>query len=512
MGSKRMGAVAVCHYGNASVLLLLAVYTFLIPGVIILGNLFDPAVRGDGIPACAFRWHRALSPRYERWARRRVACGSAERLDPGDNKSTEWPPFGSVLYLWATESLQEAWERDNRLSPRAPRDYTRGAIEAAAALVTDPKHAAWVKNLWGEDYLQRQNFFHRMLLIGALGSQLKLLGNSADNTLLWEQVESLSKELDESPRGLLDDYPGECYPGDVVGGIASIQRAGLVLGIDTSVFVERAIRGFRVRTSSTADAIELPPYSADHRDGCVIEPARGSTSSFLLAFAPELWEENARKWYADYEGRFWQKNWVAAGFREFPKEQAGRDWYVDVDSGPVVAGLGVSASAFGLAAARANGRFDHAFPLAAEMIAFCWPLLDGTLVVPRVLSDSVDAPYLGEAAILFCLTRRTVGGLPEIRGGSLPGCVYMMLAGYFGAGLVLAPIAVLEFRSWGRKVREQSVPFLRLQVAIWAMLVGGGAVVGFVWNMGIGVIALLCARLLPRWRKEPPLTPGETPR
>ena len=46
---------------------------------------------------------------------------------------------------------------------------------------------------------------------------------------------------------------------------------------------------------------------------------------------------------------------------------------MDVDSGPV-------------GAARANGRFDHAYPLSAEMLFACWPLPDGTLLFPRILS------------------------------------------------------------------------------------------------------------------------------
>ena len=93
------------------------------------------------------------------------------------------------------------------------------------------------------------------------------------------------------------------------------------------------------------------------------------------------------------------------GFREFSRATQKSDWYIDVDSGPVIAGFGVSAGAFGAGAARANGRFDHAYPLSAEIIVMSWPLPDGTLFGAQQLSNMAHAPFLGEAALLFTLTR-----------------------------------------------------------------------------------------------------------
>jgi len=50
---------------------------------------------------------------------------------------------------------------------------------------------------------------------------------------------------------------------------------------------------------------------------------------------------------------------------------------MDVDAGPVIDGYGISASAFGIGAARKNGRFDRAFPLTAEMVAIIGELPNG---------------------------------------------------------------------------------------------------------------------------------------
>jgi len=484
----------VIRYGNAAVIVLLAIYFLLIPGAINVHDLRDPGLHGDGIARCAFRWHRSLSRRYERWARARLASPDVVEHDISNISGTEWPLFGSVFYLWATESLQEAWEKDKTLASEAPKDYARGAIDAAVALATDPNHAGWVKKHWGEDYLRRENLFYRALLIAAMTVHHNLVGGDKYMPLLRHQVENLSKELDESPHGLLDDYPGQCYLMDIAGAIAIIQRADAVLGTDHSAFVERSIRGF---AGALADSTGLPVYSADSKTGEPVDCSRGCGDSFILTFAPELWHETAKKWYANYEKHFWERRRLIAGFREFPKDATDRDWYMDVDSGPVIAGYGVAASAFGVGAARANGRFDQAYPLSAEMLVASYPLLDGTLLGPRILSNAAHAPYLGESAILFALTREPVGDAAPINGGSIPGCVYVGLLGYFLLGILVITVQVRTLSRWRRTASQTAIPAPRIQLALWILLVVSGVTITVLVNPFIGLIVLLCGQFLP---------------
>jgi hypothetical protein len=402
---------ALCAYGNALIVTALAAYLFIAPAGILIHDLRDPALRNGDVPRFAFSWHRALSPKYETWARERVASGNAN-LDLHDISGTEWPVFSAVFYLWATEALQQAWEEDPTLAPTMPREHARGAIQAAAALVADPNHAAWVKKHWGDDYLQRENLFYRMLLISGLSSYQKLLGDDAYQELLGAQVASLSQELDDSPFGLLEDYPGQCYPIDILPAIAAIRRADAVLGSDHSDFVARALRAFE---GDRLDAHSgLPAYIADVKTGQGIGSARGVGISFMLTWALELWPQTAAQWYARYEEHFWQKGWLVAGLRELPRGRPSAAWFVDVDAGPVMAGYGTAASAFGIGATRTHGRFDHAYPLSAQALVASWPLPDGTLLGARMLSNLSDAPYVGEAALLFTLTRRPFAANPGL--------------------------------------------------------------------------------------------------
>ncbi len=210
-----------------------------------------------------------------------------------------------MFYLWSVENLQNAWDAGDHTAGMEPKVYARDTIIAASELVIDPKHASWVKQHWGTNYLHHENVFYRMLVMGALTSRANLLHDGAHLDLLRDQVESFSQELDSSKTGLLDDYPGQCYPGDVMAAIMCIKRADAVLGTDHSGFVERAVHGFIGRDTKTR--FHLPPYSANADTGVPSSDARGCGNSYMALTAPELWPAQAKIWFALYDASFWQK-------------------------------------------------------------------------------------------------------------------------------------------------------------------------------------------------------------
>jgi hypothetical protein len=488
------GKFTWCVYVNTVLLLALSTYFFFYPAIVILHEMNDPGLKQGSVPQFTFGWHESLSSDYGVWARERVASGKAAGLSINNISGTEWPVFGTVFYLWSTESLQQAWEQDPSLYPTAPREYAHDAIEASAALVADPSHAGWVRQHWGDEYLTRENLFYRMLLINGLTSYQKLTGNDQYETLLRDQVESLSQELDESPYGLLDDYPGQCYPVDILPAIAAIQRADEVLGTDHSEFVQRAVRAFQgvVLVEETG----LPAYIADSRTGVGYGPARGAGISFMLIGAPELWPATSEEWYASYENYFWQQTWATAGFREFSRERSYGTWAGDVDSGPILAGYGTAASAFGIGSARAFGRYDHSYPLSVEALSASWPLPDGTRLGPRMLSNLSDAPYIGEASLLFALTRQQItdSGVPT--NGSIPASAYFGVAFYLILGIFFSRRALHRLDLW-QKETDGSIPHPKLQIILWGIFLTVGLVSFLFFDRVIGLACLLLAQTLP---------------
>jgi hypothetical protein len=373
------------------------------------------------------------------WSREWLATGGGQHLSLNDISGTEWPLFGCCFYLWATETLHDEYARAGRKDPLA---YSRGAVDAAVALVLDPRSAAWVRTHWGDDrYLTHQDVFYRMLVMSAIISHHRLTGETTHLPFLREQVEGLAAELDASRSGLLDDYPAQCYPTDVVAAIAAIRKADAVLQTDHSAFVERALRGF---TGKNETRLGLPPYAAEAVSGVPYDDSRGCGNAYVCLRAPLVWPAQASTWYARYVEHFWQDDWLAAGFREFPRGDP-RRLYFDVDAGPVIHGLGFAASAFGLGASRTHGDFERVYPLTAMALAFSVPLADGTLLVPRLLSNGAEAPLLGETGLLYSLTRVPFeqATINPARTWNLPLAVWVILFVEFVFG------GLLMWKGWG---------------------------------------------------------------
>jgi hypothetical protein len=425
-------------------LLAAAAWLFLVPAVLTIQRLADPALRHPGCaPAFAWPLHRRLSRELPVWADTRVASGIAAHLVRDNVPETEWPIFTCVFYLTATEALQREWERDHPAgAPDAPAVYGREAIRAAAALVADPVHHTWVREHWGADYLHTENVFFRSLLIAAFTRYEALTRDTRYHDLLVDQARTLADDLDRSAYGVLEDYPAQCYPVDVLAAIGWIRDSDRVTGLDHAAFAARAIRGFEGRLADGG----LPIYRVNRHTLAIEDPTRGTGNAWIMAFAPALWPEPAERWMARFEERFWQARFGARGFREYPREITGRDWGYDIDAGPIFGGFSPAANAFAIAGTRAAGRFDLAWPLAAQSIAAGWPLPGGRFGLAARLSDSKHAPLLGEAALLAHFTTQPAAGAKVRAGSGAPPPV--VFAGICLEVLAFALLAWRAVRGW----------------------------------------------------------------
>jgi hypothetical protein len=93
---------------------------------------------------------------------------------------------------------------------------------------------------------------------------------------------------------------------------------------------------------------ELPTYAWFFEEATEV---RGSANWWPMHHAPFLWTEQSRQRFAAHTREFWRQDRSLAGYRQFV-HGAKDDYYHDVESGPVVLGLGTSATAFGIGAAR----------------------------------------------------------------------------------------------------------------------------------------------------------------
>jgi hypothetical protein len=425
-------------------LVVAATYWFGVPGVLAVRHLRDPASQRGGLSAGALQLHRSVSERFAPWARARVASGDAAHIPLHDVPQNEWPIFSAVFFLSATESL-----RDQGVDVA----YAGPSVQAARDLIMDPVHHTWVRTHWGDDYLHDHNVFFRSLLIAGLTSYESLTHDGGDLAFLRDQVETLAADLDASPHGVLEDYPGETYPIDVMAAVAYIQRADRLLGTDHGAFVARARRAF---VAPYDDDLGLVRFRVDlHGDDAPApnQPGRGIGSSWVGIYAAELWPDDAARWHQTHTDHFWQDAGWAEGFREFRRGGPEGEWTFEIDAGPVVGGFGTSASAFGIAAARRNGRLDQAHTLTAQMFATSWPALDGSLRIPGMVSHPA-APLLGESALAYFLTLRPAAGAPVVTGGRITPLVWGALLFYFGVFALGLWLAYRVVRGSPRRIRQ----------------------------------------------------------
>jgi hypothetical protein len=405
----------------------------------------DRGVGGNGIPAAAWALHRSLAPRMEKWATARVASGKATQLTTAEISGTEWPVFGSAFYLMALESLQAEWEKD-RAPGNEPRLMCRNSIEAVTQLVADPNHANWVKQHWGDQYLKHHNLFYRMLLISSFAAHERLLKTGKYVPFLRDQVETLSAELDSASSGLLNDYPGQCYHVDIAFAIRAIRNADSVLGTDHSAFVHRELRAFPPGV--------LPPYFADQatgKRGPQFEDVALRHFSSMLPSCGRNTQRVGKHCTIGISGR------VAGGpqgYREFSRQFTAANGvgesYFDVDAGPVIAGFGTAASAFGIGSTRANGDSARARVLTLQALAVGWPVPSGGFFIPRLVSDEEHAPLLGECALLYALTQPTLRPLHNEIPIGVSGMVWMIMGLQICLGGLFASCAVRWWRRAGR--------------------------------------------------------------
>jgi hypothetical protein len=292
-----------------------------------------------------------------------------------------------------------------------------------------------------------------MLLILGLSSYESITGDAKHHALMSGQCTALADELTAAKFHVLDDYPGECYPNDVLWAVAAIRRAAK---LDDANHDDLAAGLMASLDGSLRDAHGLPAFQVDSRMGRILQQSRGCGNSGILSFAAELDPQVATRWYQAYEKDFWKQAWWAVGFTEYPRRstQGG----ADVDSGPVVAEFGSVASAFDIGAAKTVGRYDHAAPLTLQAIACSWPTPFGPLIPGVMGSYAVDSWSLGEVALLFSMSRpaRVVRSVPYA--GVAPPLVWFLLLGYAGLGTLFIRTAIRRVR----RLLTYSPPSMRM--------------------------------------------------
>ncbi|MET7280744.1 hypothetical protein ABZS29_21070 [Kribbella sp. NPDC005582] len=167
-----------------------------------------------------------------------------------------------------------------------------------------------------------------------------------DSTAMAEYTRSsteIAKAFEASDSPYLTAYPGQAWPVDSTVAIASL---ALHDRITTPHFTQTRSRWLELVRQHLDPATGLMPHQAEPGP----TGARATSQSIIQRFLPEIDREFAQSQYQLFRDKF--VIGYAPGVREFPKGQSGSG---DVDSGPLVLGISLSATVVTAGAARLQG-------------------------------------------------------------------------------------------------------------------------------------------------------------
>lgn len=277
-----------------------------------------------------------------------------ESLDDGDAAQAAMWPEGE-LFLWEFYALALQNVADTTGSGE---DVERMKREARRML---PKMDAVLAH---KPFLAMRHWDLRGGICWFAGQNLVRARLIERDASVGEEVERFHKDsailaraFAASPSGVLEGHPGMSWPVDSLFGLQSLQIHDRLFG--TAYFAPAYAKWKRTVTAGEDAATGLAP-SFTHLDGRPRDVPRGCALSWSLEVLPFLDRSYARAQWSSYKTHFSTCRFGLCLFREYPKGH-GRE--ADADSGPMLAGYGMSATAFALAAARANGDVETAAAL-----------------------------------------------------------------------------------------------------------------------------------------------------
>jgi hypothetical protein len=296
---------------------------------------------------------------------------AARRLPPSDNRfDGEWALVTHQMIALGLAQLC--------LAHPAWRSWLAPVVTTAAAKSFLPEMRDFGTRAWdGEDAMDSLSgdHGHAYLAYAALAlGMARLIDPDVPDELARQHdalIEAYERRLLASPIGLIETYPGEAYPTDV----AAVAGAIAIHARVTHTLHDAVLHHWATHVRSTQIDPEtgLVIQRMDATTGVAHDAPRASGTG-LAAYFAGFADRTIAKLLAEGVLRQRSTRFSFGGIREYPR---GRDGPGDVDSGPVILGISVSATGFALAPARAFGDREAFVALYRTVDLFGLPNGDG---------------------------------------------------------------------------------------------------------------------------------------
>ncbi|PKV79106.1 hypothetical protein [Nocardia fluminea] len=202
----------------------------------------------------------------------------------------------------------------------------------------------------------------------------------------------------------LQAYQGQAWPVDSTVAIASLRLHDKLFGAKYTAVIDRWVEQTKTRLDPSTG---LLPHQVASTDGSMKTGARATSQTVIHRFLPEIDPAFAQRQYALYRHHFVvHPGGFGPAVREYPK---GVDGSGDVDSGPLVAGISLSATVVAVGAARVNGDQMLAAAIGSE-----GELLGLPIDLPWSKRYAFGLMPIGDAFVVWSSTARLLTGAPTV--------------------------------------------------------------------------------------------------
>jgi hypothetical protein len=258
-----------------------------------------------------------------------------------------------------------------------------------------------------EDFSKQTTF---LSMFGVMVGCHRLLGGDQRYEPLQAAVcGALRRALERADGATIDSYPTYSWTFDTVTALLALRLRDRCDGGDVATpLLVRHLAWLAAHGSDPATGLPFSEQSDPRRPG---HPPRGCDLSMRVCLLAQLDRPAAKALYDGYVAAFWSDLGPIAGFREWP---AGHVDAVDIDSGPILRGIGMTASGIGIGSCAAVGDAARAKRLGDQLamvdqLKAMLELADPGMAKRALGADAGDARYVsgflyGDAMLFYATT------------------------------------------------------------------------------------------------------------
>ncbi|MCH2043105.1 MAG: hypothetical protein MK212_03115 [Saprospiraceae bacterium] len=202
------------------------------------------------------------------------------------------------------------------------------------------------KEQFHKDQPLSHGIFYNAWTTYLLGKRLALNQDSSLWATYEQSCQDIANAFAQAPSPFLSSYKNLAWPADNVVGMAALAQYNKISQTDRhAALIQAWVK--QIEENYLDPQTNLIPHEVDYKNGKVLdrEGGRGSSSSLMLCFLVEIDSAFAKSQYASYKKHLQIYRFGLPGIREHAIGGG-----ADVDSGPVLLGVGGSASIVGLRA------------------------------------------------------------------------------------------------------------------------------------------------------------------